>query len=171
VLCDTVRQPFVLGRVDHVDATAQDGKGTAPGVERGVMRDGIDAAGQTADDSEPGADQLGNDAGRQLFAIDRWATGAHHPDALIVLACQLTVDVEQGRGVEYLFEAGRIVGVEDAQHTYPEPLQLLHLTVERERLPFLQQAGERPGVDPESEQNPFRRIPRPLGLAKWATSL
>ena len=126
-LGDLLGQSAVLPGVYHVDAAAENGEGAESALDRRPVRRRVDATGQPADDGYAGMGQaLGELAGR-LPPVGRGPPGADDGDGPLVLRDDLPLDVEDGRQVVYLLEAGRILVVvpgEGADAALLQPAQL-----------------------------------------------
>src|SRR5581483_3020287 len=108
LLHDLLRQLDVLGRVDDVEATGEHGDGAAAGDEGRAVRDGVDAAGEAADDGDAVTREVGREVLGGLAAVGRGAPRADDGDGPLVLGPEVAADVEDGRPVVHLPEAERV---------------------------------------------------------------
>ncbi len=94
------------------------------------MGHGINAGGQSADDSDPVAGQLLRDLFGGLPAVHGRMPGAHHSYSTLVLADERPSNVDQYGAIVYLPESWREERIVGAQRLDVESLQFPQLVIE-----------------------------------------
>ncbi|GEP08546.1 hypothetical protein MGN01_03910 [Methylobacterium gnaphalii] len=103
---DALDKRDVVRRVDPIVAAGQHGHG--PGGERGFVRTGIDAAGQSRDDDETGVPKPARQPFRQGQAGRRSVAGADHGQGGLPQGLEIAANGDQRRGGIGGLEASRI---------------------------------------------------------------
>ena len=106
----------IFGRVDLIDAAAQDGNRAVAGVQRCAVGDGVDAHRQAADDGHTGAGQLGRKLSGNLAAVYAGAACSDDGDRPEVVLTQVAAHVEYRRARLQRFQVGGIVVVPPRMH-------------------------------------------------------
>jgi hypothetical protein len=82
---DVVGEGLMFGWVDGIEAAWEYSEGAAGGVECGAVGGGINAAGESADDGEAGAGELGGEAFGLANTVHGTASGTNDGDCEFVL--------------------------------------------------------------------------------------
>src|SRR5581483_6217249 len=146
-LDDLLGEALVLRRVDQVEAAREHGDRAAAGIERGAVRDGVDAAGEAADHGHA----VGRKPARHVFgrlpAIDGDAARADYRDGPVVRGGERPADVEHGRAVEDLLELAGIRRVVPGERLDAVGGEALQLAPGLDAVAGLCERGERGGVE------------------------
>ncbi len=116
VLRDSCGQSAVFGRIDLIDAAAQDGNRAVAGVQRCAVGDGVDAHRQAADDGHTGAGQLGGKLSGNLATVYAGAARSDDGNRPKVVLTQFAAHVEDRRARLQRFQVGGIVVVPPRKH-------------------------------------------------------
>ena len=127
---DARGQPTVLGRIDEVDAAAEDGDRAPPGAQGRLVGACVDPLRQPADDRQPGPRQLPGEAGRHLAAVARHPARPDDAEREVVRRGELAAHVEDRRRTRDLPQPRWVARIVPGEEGDPGPLDARDLAVE-----------------------------------------
>ena len=120
VFGDAVEEVFVLRRENQIYPGSQDGDRAALGLERALMRGGVDAACTAAHDGHADVAKLVGELAGGLGAVGRHHPGTDQRDGVVVLLRQRALHIEDDGWIVDLLQRRRIQRVVGREHMAAE---------------------------------------------------
>jgi len=124
---DVAGEATMFGGVEVIKSMAHDPDSGNTIFDRGLVRDGVDPKGETAEDHQPREGEFANKACRYLFAVFGWVAGACDGDDLLRVQVGSSLVKEEGRGVGKREQAAGVVGVGEEKGAGADLLKMAKL--------------------------------------------